>query len=180
MKLFNVNAVLLLFVPLFLLSSAVLATGSKKRGGDITQKSNSNDETDEEITREDIENAFEQLRELRALRDTLLKSVPTSESLMTEKISNHRKDETDNKAEADSKENFDNLGTKNVWMKTMIAQSKNMNFLNLDGGQSDSEDTDTLENYDKLTDEVIQEPLSPEQEKGKLANHRVNCHVYNF
>lgn len=168
----NEGAVFLLFLT-FLLSLALCAeleNGSKKRG-DITQKSNSNEETEEEVAVEDMESAFEQLRQFAALRDSIIKMVPTSDPIY-EKITKQvdgkeAESKTENQA---SKETLESPGTKNVWMKTMIAETKDTDPLVISGGQFDNEDIESWENqelYDKLLEEEVQEPLSPEQQTGK-------------
>lgn len=166
----NGGVVFLLLLALCLLSTAELETGPKKRG-DITQKSNSNEETEEEVAIEDMENAFEQLRELSALRDTILKLVPASDPIYKE-ISKQtgRKDDGEGKTEAASKETVENPGTKNVWMKTMIAQTKDTDSLVLNERPLDEEDMESWEAqelYETLEEEV-QEPLSMEQQAGTL------------
>lgn len=151
----------LLLLALCLLSTAELETGPKKRG-DITQKSNSNEETEEEVAIEDMESAFEQLRELSALRDTILKLVPASET--------GRKEDGEGKTEAVSKETVENPGTRNVWMKTMIAQTKDTDSLVINERPLDEEDMESWEAqelYETLEEEV-QEPLSMEQQAGML------------
>lgn len=166
----NVGAlILLLFLTSCLRSIAESVT---KKRGDITQKSNSNEETEEDVTNEDIDNAFEQLRELRQLRETILKLVPASDSLINEKVSKHKKEDAESKVDSVSKETLENSGTRNVWMKTMIAQTKDIDPLDINSKQLDEEDMEAWENheqYDTLEEEV-QEPLSPEQQAGKLLN----------
>lgn len=162
----------LLLLPLFLHGGAAaeLEGGSKKRG-DITQKSNTNEETEEEVTIEDMENAFEQLRELSALRDTILKLVPTSDPIY-EKISKQtgRKEDGEGKTEAAGKENLENSGTRNVWMKTMIAQTKDADSLVMNERPLDEEDMESWEAQELLNtlEEEVQEPLSMEQQAGTL------------
>lgn len=166
----NVDALLLLlFLALFLRSNAELESTAKKRG-DITQKSNSNEETEEDVTNEDMENAFEQLRELRALRETILKLVPSSESLMNEKVNKHRKEDTEGKVDSVSKETLESPGTRNVWMKTMIAQTKDMDSVDINSKQLDEEDMEAWENHEQYEalEEEVQEPLTLEQQAGKL------------
>ncbi|EZA53681.1 hypothetical protein DMN91_007770 [Ooceraea biroi] len=163
----NGGVVFLLFLASLLLCTAELESGSKKRG-DITQKSNSNEETEEEVAVEDMENAFEQLRELSALRDTILKLVPASDPTY-DKISKQtgRKDEAESKTtETASKEPLESPGTRNVWTKTMIAETKEMDPLDISGRQLDDDDTEPWEEQElyKLLEEDIQELLTPEQE----------------
>ncbi|XP_014478106.1 PREDICTED: protein sel-1 homolog 1 isoform X2 [Dinoponera quadriceps] len=157
---------LLLLVCSCLRANAELEGAAKKRG-DIAQKSNSNEETEEDVTNEDMENAFEQLRELRALRETILKLVPASDSLMNEKVSKHRKEEAEGKVDSVSKESLESSGTRNVWMKTMIAQTKDIDPMDINSKQLDEEDMEAWENheqYESTLEEEVQEPLSPEQQ----------------
>lgn len=166
----NRAVVFLLLSALLLLCAAELENGSKKRG-DITQKSNSNEETEEEVAIEDMENAFEQLRELSALRDTIMKLVPTSSDPIYDKISKQtgRKEDGESKTETASKETLENPGTRNVWMKTMIAQTKETDSLVINERPLDEEDMEsweTQELYETLEEEV-QEPLSMEQQAGR-------------
>lgn len=164
--------ILLLFLASCSRFNAELESDTKKRG-DITQKSNSNEETEEDVTNEDMENAFEQLRELRALRETILKLVPASDTLMNEKVSKHRKEDAENKVDSVSKEEtLENSGTRNVWMKTMIAQTKDVDPLDINSKQLDEEDMEAWENHEQYEslEEEIQEPLSPAQQAGKLQN----------
>ncbi|XP_071558269.1 protein sel-1 homolog 1 isoform X2 [Temnothorax nylanderi] len=167
----NGGVVFLLLLALFRLSTAELETGSKKRD-DITQKSNSNEETEEEVAIEDMENAFEQLRELSALRDRILKLVPASDpiyekiSKQTARTASGRKEYGEGKTEAASKETLENPGTRNVWMKTMIAQTKDTDSLVINERPLDEEDMESWEAqelYDTLEEEV-QEPMSLEQQ----------------
>lgn len=165
----NRAVVFLLLLALFLLSSTAELESSSKKRGDITQKSNSNEETEEEVAIEDMENAFEQLRELSALRDTILKLVPASDPIY-EKIGKQagRKEDGEAKAESASKEPLENPGTRNVWMKTMIAQTKDTDTLVINERPLDEEDMESWEAqelYDTLEEE-IQEPLSVEQQAG--------------
>lgn len=158
----------LLLLALFLLTAAELESGSKKRG-DITQKSNGNEETEEEVAIEDMESTFEQLRELSTLRDTILKLVPAFDPIY-EKISKqtNRKEEGEGKTETVSKEPLENPGTRNVWMKTMIAQTKDTDSIVINERPLDEEDMEsweTQELYNTLEEEV-QEPLSVEQQAG--------------
>ncbi|XP_072756107.1 protein sel-1 homolog 1 [Anoplolepis gracilipes] len=164
----NGGAVFLLFLGLSLALCAESESGSKKRG-DITQKSNSNEETEDEIYAvEDVEDAFDQLRELSALRDTILKLVPASDPIY-EKISKQvGKKDAESKTESPSKDTFkeENSGTRNVWMKTMIAETKETDPLVISKRQLDDEDMESWENQElfDMLEEEIQEPLSPEQQ----------------
>lgn len=156
----------LLLLASVLLCTAELEGGTKKRG-DITQKSNSNEESEEEVAVDDMENAFEQLRELSALHDTILKLVPASDPTY-DKISKqvNRKDETENKPETASKEPLESPATRNVWTKTMIAETKEMDPLDMSSRQLDDEDMEAWEEHEmyKMLEEEIQEPLTPAQE----------------
>jgi len=165
--------VFLLLLALFLLSTA--ENDSKKRG-DITQKSNTNEETEEEVVIEDMENAFEQLRELSALRDTIMKLVPTSDPIYEKQTG--RKEEEEGKTETTSKETLENPGTRNVWMKTMIAQTKDTDSLVINERSLDEEDVESWDErhqelYETL-EEDVQEPLSMEQQAG-ISNLNTLC-----
>jgi len=170
----NGSVVFLLLLALFLLSTA--ENDSKKRG-DITQKSNTNEETEEEVAIEDMENAFEQLRELSALRDTIMKLVPTSDPIY-EKMSKQtgRKEEEESKTETTSKETLENPGTRNVWMKTMIAQTKDTDSLVINERSLDEEDMESWEAQElyETLEEDVQEPLSMEQQAG-MSNLNALC-----
>lgn len=163
----NEGAAFLLFLALSLALCAELENGSKKRG-DITQKSNSNEETDEEVAVEDLENAFEHIRELTALRDTIMKMVPTSDPIY-EKISKQvGRKEAESKTESQAKETLENPGTR-IWMKTMIAETKDTDSMVIGRRQFDNEDVESWDNQelDILLEEEVQEPLSPEQQAGR-------------
>jgi len=167
----HVVCLLLLFLAsLLLCTEAELDGGSKKRG-DITRKSNTNEESEEEVPVEDMENAFEQLRELSALRDTILKLVPASDYDKISKQAAKKDEGTDEgKTEVAAKEPLDNPGTRNVWTKTMIAETKDMDPLDMSTRQLDDDDMESWEEHElyKLLDEDIQEPLTPEQEAGRF------------
>lgn len=173
----NGGAAFLLFLVLSLALCAELESGSKKRG-DITQKSNSNEETDEEVA-EDLETAFEQIRELTALRDTIMKMVPTSDPLY-EKINKQvGRKEAESKTESQaSKETLESPGPRSVWMKTMIAETKDTDPLVI-GRQLDNEDIESWDNRELLerllNEEEVQEPLSPEQQTGRSKAKCVAC-----
>lgn len=164
----NGSAVFLLFLALSLALCAESERGTKKRG-DLAQKSNSNEETEEEVAAEDMESAFEQLRELSALRDTILKLVPATDPIY-EKISKQGggKD-AESKTESPSKETLESPGTRSVWMKTMIAETKDTESVLLSGRQLDDEDMESWENQElfEMLEEEIQEPLSAEQQAGE-------------
>lgn len=166
----GVAFLLLLLLALCRPSTAELEGSGTKKRGDITQKSNGNEETEEEVAIEDMETGFEQLRELSALRDTILKLVPASDPIY-DKISKQtgsRKEDGEGKAETSGKETMESSATRNVWMKTMIAQTKDTDTLVLNERPLDEEDLDSWEAqelYETLEDEV-QEPLSKEQQAG--------------
>ncbi|KAL0126931.1 hypothetical protein PUN28_005336 [Cardiocondyla obscurior] len=164
----NGSLVFLLLPALLVLGNAEVETGSKKRG-DVTQKSNNNEETEEEVAIEDMESAFEQLRELSALRETIMKLVPASDPIYEKIVGKQpgKKEDGEGKAETTSKDTLDNPGTRNVWMKTMIAQTKDLDSLVLSERPSDNEEDmeswEAQELFDTLENEV-QEPLSAEQQ----------------
>ncbi|XP_020294405.1 protein sel-1 homolog 1 [Pseudomyrmex gracilis] len=159
----NRGVVLLLFLAFFLSCTAELGSGAKKRG-DITQKSNSNEETEkeEDITVEEIENTFEQLRELGALHDTILKLAIADP--IHEKIGKQisKKDGAESKTETTSKETLDNSAVKNVW--SMISQAKDIEPLDIRGRHLDEEDIESWDEDVYELEEEIQEPLSPEEQ----------------
>jgi hypothetical protein len=165
----NGGVVFLLFLASLLLCTAELESDSKKRG-DITQKSNSNEETEEETAVEELENAFEQLRELSALRDTIMKLVPTSDKISKQPGKKDETDEADEAELAGKEQPLENPGTRNVWTKTMIAETKEVDPLDMNARQLDDDDMESWEEHElyRLLEEEIQEPLTPEQEAGRF------------
>lgn len=150
------------------------ATGKKR--GDITQKSqNNNDEPstekEEDITVEEIESTFEQLRELGALHDTILKLAiadPLHEKI-GKQIGKKQDNGADGKTEtaAGSKETLDSTTVKNMW--SVISQAKDMEPLDISGRrQLDEEDMEFWDHVTHETEEEIQEPLSPEEQAGEI------------
>lgn len=166
---FNRSVALLLFLAFFLSCTAELGSGAKKRG-DITQKSNSNEETEkeEDITVEEIESTFEQLRELGALHDTILKLAIADP--IHEKISKQigKKDGAEGKTETTNKETLESSAVKNVW--SMISQAKDIEPLDISGRHLDEEDIESWDQDVYELEEEIQEPLSPEEQAGKIGD----------
>lgn len=122
-------------------------------------------DTSEEETEEDVsleENAFEHLQELKALHDTILKIVPASEPYLNDKIIK-QKEETENEL----KTKDENSVMKNVWMKAMIAQTKNIDLPN-NNLRIEEEDSEVWNDEEQLEafNEETQEPLTPEQQEG--------------
>lgn len=123
-------------------------------------------DTSEEETEEDVsleENAFEHLQELKALHDTILKIVPASEPYhLNDKITK-QKEETEN----EPKTKDENPVMKNVWMKAMIAQTKNIDLPN-NNLRIEEEDSEVWNDEEQLElfNEETQEPLTPEQQEG--------------
>ena len=144
-----------LILLLLIMSAASESVVSKKRSD------TSEEEAEEDVSLE--ENAFEHLQELKALHDTILKIVPASEpSYLDDKITK-RKEETEN----DPKTKDESPVMRNVWMKTMIAQTKNIDLpnSNLRIEEEDNEVWNEEEQLEPLSEE-IQEPLTPEQQEG--------------
>ncbi|KAK9303289.1 hypothetical protein QLX08_005047 [Tetragonisca angustula] len=146
-----------LILLLLIMSAASESVVSKKRSD------TSEEEAEEDVSLE--ENAFEHLQELKALHDTILKIVPASEpSYLDDKITK-RKEETEN----DPKTKDESPVMRNVWMKTMIAQTKNIDLpnSNLRIEEEDNEVWNEEEQLEPLSEE-IQEPLTPEQQEAEL------------
>ncbi|KOC64305.1 Protein sel-1 like protein 1 [Habropoda laboriosa] len=125
----------------------------------------SEEEAEEDVKLE--ENAFERLQELKALHDTILKIVPASEPYLNNKITK-RKEEVEN--EPKTKEESPVM--RNFWMKTMIAQTKNIDLPNSnlrieveDTEERTQEDTEE-EQLEPLTEET-QEPLTVAQQEAE-------------
>lgn len=125
-------------------------------------------DTSEEETEEDVsleENAFEHLQELKALHDTILKIVPASEPYhLNDKITK-QKEETEN----EPKTKNENPVMKNVWMKAMIAQTKNIDLPN-NNLRIEEEDSEVWNDEEQLEafNEETQEPLTPEQQEAEM------------
>ncbi|KAF3421600.1 hypothetical protein E2986_07120 [Frieseomelitta varia] len=146
-----------LILLLLIMSAASESVVSKKRSD------TSEEEAEEDVSLE--ENAFEHLQELKALHDTILKIVPASEpSYLDDKITK-RKEETEN----DPKTKDESPVMRNVWMKTMIAQTKNIDLpnSNLRIEEEDNEIWNEEEQFEPLSEET-QEPLTPEQQEAEL------------
>lgn len=156
------QSVLLFLLALVMFSIAETENGAKKRS-DITQKSNSKEET-EDKTVEDVENVFEHLHELKALRESILKFVP--DALLNEKIPKQIKEESESEPEEPVENTLRNA---ELWMKTMISQSKDMDLMDTNMQSIEDEDLTSWvdeEQYEN-SEEEVREPLTPEQEEGK-------------
>ncbi|CAD1475233.1 unnamed protein product, partial [Heterotrigona itama] len=146
-----------LILLLLVMSAASESVVSKKRSD------TSEEEAEEDVSLE--ENAFEHLQELKALHDTILKIVPASEpSYLDDKITK-RKEETEN----DPKTKDESPVMRNVWMKTMMAQTKNIDLpnSNLRIEEEDNEVWNEEEQFEPLSEET-QEPLTPKQQEAEL------------
>ncbi|KAL2730074.1 protein sel-1 1 [Vespula maculifrons] len=152
------QSVLLFLLALVMFSIAETENGEKKRS-DITQKSNSKEET-EDKTVEDVENVFEHLHELKALRESILKFVP--DALLNEKIPKQIKEESESEPEEPVENTLRNA---ELWMKTMISQSKDMDLMDTNMQSIEDEDLTSWvdeEQYEN-SEEEVKEPLTPEQ-----------------
>ncbi|XP_035733239.1 protein sel-1 homolog 1-like [Vespa mandarinia] len=156
------QSVLLFLFALVMFSIAETENGAKKRS-DITRKTNSKEET-EDKTVEDVENVFEHLHELKALHESILKFVP--DALLNEKIPKQIKEES----ESESEEPVENtLRNGELWMKTMISQSKDMDLMNTNMQSIEDEDLTSWvdeEQYEN-SEEEVREPLTPEQQEAE-------------
>ncbi|XP_076220744.1 protein sel-1 homolog 1-like [Nomia melanderi] len=125
------------------------------------QSETSDEEAEEDVSLEEYE--FEQLRELEALHNTILKMVPSNEPYLTEKITK-KKEEVD--SEPKSKEEGSTMT--NVWMKAMMAHIKNIDLSNINF-KLEKEDTETWTEEEQLEplSEETQEPLSPMQQEAE-------------
>ncbi|KAF7401284.1 hypothetical protein HZH68_007104 [Vespula germanica] len=164
------QSVLLFLLALVMFSIAETENGAKKRN-DITQKSNSKEET-EDKTVEDVENVFEHLHELKALRESILKFVP--DALLNEKIPKQIKEESESEPEEPVENTLRNA---ELWMKTMISQSKDMDLMDTNMQSIEDEDLTSWvdeEQYEN-SEEEVKEPLTPEQEEAQqLFNNAQN------
>ncbi|XP_060829737.1 protein sel-1 homolog 1 [Bombus pascuorum] len=145
-----------LILLLLVMSAASESDVSKKRSD------TSEEEAEEDVSLE--ENAFEHLQELKALHDSILKIVPANEPYLNDKITK-RKEGTEN--EPNTRDESPVM--KNVWMKTMIAQTKNIDLPNnnLRIEEEDNEKWGEEEQLEPLNDEP-QEPLTQEQQEAEL------------
>ncbi|KAF7398575.1 hypothetical protein HZH66_006472 [Vespula vulgaris] len=164
------QSVLLFLLALVMFSIAETENGAKKRS-DITQKSNSKEET-EDKTVEDVENVFEHLHELKALRESILKFVP--DALLNEKIPKQIKEESESEPEEPVENTLRNA---ELWMKTMISQSKDIDLMDTNMQSIEDEDLTSWvdeEQYEN-SEEEVREPLTPEQEEAQqLFNNAQN------
>lgn len=124
------------------------------------QSESSDEEAEEDVGLE--ENAFEQLRELKALHDTILKMVvPASETYLNDKITK-RKEEVESELKVIDEKTI----MKNLWMKAMMQVQKNRDLPsnNLRVEVVDTEVWNEEEQLEPLNEEA-QEPLTPEQQE---------------
>ncbi|KAG7202762.1 hypothetical protein KM043_009931 [Ampulex compressa] len=159
------QAIILLSLALVILTTAELENGLKNRG-DITQKSNSNEETEDEG--EDFETAFDKLHELKVLRDTILKLVPTSDRYLNEKIIKQRKEKAESNAETNIEESAVNAAM-NAWLKTTMTHTKEVDYLNTNSRPMEEEDLESWGQDDQheMLDEEVQEVLTPKQQEAE-------------
>ncbi|KAK2587376.1 hypothetical protein KPH14_003093 [Odynerus spinipes] len=160
------QSVLLFLLALVMFSIADTENGAKKRG-DITQKSNSNEEAEDEVATEELENTFEELRELKAFHDSMLKLVP--DHFLNDKIPLQIKEESESESDTTAKESAKIIALKEaeLWMK-MISESKDMDSLDTNMQSMDEDLASWVEDeqYENSKEEV-QEPLTPEQQEAE-------------
>lgn len=167
------QCVILFLLPLVMFSIAETENGAKKRD-DITQKSNSEEETEDKIV-EDVENVLERLHELKALHESILKFIP--DAFLNEKIPKQLKEES----ESESEEPAENtLKDGELWMKTMISQSKAIDVMNTNMQSVEDEDLTSWVDQEQYqnSEEEVKEPLTPEQQEGKgklYINYYILC-----
>lgn len=147
----------ILLVLFFVVAKGDVQDGAKT---EVNQKSSdsNNEESEEQVAMEDLENAFEQLRELKALRDTLMKLVPTGDSLLSEKLSKEflsgdKKDETE-------KGEDDILGEDKETSKSWIKSEQS--------SEDDKKEDDEESGWENVEQDRVEEtvPLTPEQQEG--------------
>ena len=120
---------------------------------------------------EDAENAFEQLRELKALRDTILKLEP----FLGEKLQRQKKGEGEDDGESSEKEKSQEPPItmdwtqdpvlRNAWMKAMLAHAKDPDTQVSESKSSEEEELEAWNEEEQV--EEVQEPLTPEQQEGE-------------
>lgn len=159
------QSVLLFLLALVMFSIADTENEEKKRG-DITQKSNSNEQIEEEAMLEDLENVIQQLRELKALEESMLKLVP--DHFLNEKISKQNKEESESESDNAFKELQINTGLKEaqLWLDKM-SRFKDTNVQSVeDEDLAFWADLEQHEQYENSEAE-IREPLTPEQQEAE-------------
>ncbi|XP_046480220.1 protein sel-1 homolog 1 [Neodiprion pinetum] len=184
------KGLLVLLLLLVMFSEAELDEGLKKRediGG--SKKSGTSDDHDEEIVEEEMENAFEQLREIKALRDTILKLVPASNPFLRDVVDKQRKGDSQDQDEDDDDDvasyTVVRSGSKDpeiIRMEEMIAYAKQWKLEkkrerkrreqeSRDRNLDDDIGIDSLEENDvsiaDVPDEEIIVPLTPEQQEAE-------------
>ncbi|XP_066586847.1 protein sel-1 homolog 1-like [Prorops nasuta] len=144
----STKSVFLTVLVLVMLTKAELNSEFKKRR-DINKKSNSNEETEDEVAAEYLENAFEQLRDLRALRDTILKLVPVTDPFFNEKVNKKGKDKSGGEPDSEVKEIVDDPVLTYMW--------------------SDDDEIESWSEEDQMinAEDSIKEPLTPEQQEAE-------------
>ncbi|CAL7941971.1 unnamed protein product [Xylocopa violacea] len=143
-----------LIILLLVMSVASEPEVSKKRSD------TSDEEAEEDVSLE--ENAFEHLQELKALHDTILKIVPASEPYPNDKITKRKE-----KAENEPKPKEESPAMRNVWMKAMIAQTKNLDVPNSNLKIEEEDIKAWSERQLEWLSEVVGEPLTPAQREAE-------------
>lgn len=180
------KGLLVLLLVLVMFSDAELDDENSKNREDVGQKSNTGEtDNEEEIADDDLETAFEQLREIRALRDTIFKLVPASNPFLRDSsIGKQRKGDSHNNEDEDdvdeeddedviSKEAALDADATNSWMKAVIAHTKEFkaseeNERSLSDGIAAEFWAENEETVADIQDEEIVEPLTPEQQEGSV------------
>ena len=127
----------------------------------------------QQVEVQDLENAFEQLRELKALRDTILKLEP----FLGEKLPKQQKgdgEENDETSETEvSQESPARMdwtqdpAMRNAWMKAMLAHAKGSDKLELELKSIEDDDLEAWNGEEEqIQEEQVEEPLTPEQQEG--------------
>lgn len=143
-------------VLLFLVMSVSSQSEVSKKQSDT-----SDEEAEEDVSLEEI--VFERLQAIKALQETILKMVPASELYPNDKIAKKKEE-----AENEPKTKEESSAMRNVWMKAMITQIKNIDLPNnnLRIEEDDAEVWSEEEQLEPLNEET-EEPLNPEQQEAE-------------
>lgn len=158
--------IIILLFALVMLSNAELEDGLKERD-DITQKSKSDEESEDEIIESDLESVFEQQRQLKELHDTVLKFVPALDPFLNDKVAKQQNADSQDDVETLSKKTAQDLAMRNVWTNAVIAHSIAMDAKeqNVPTSEEDGLESWSESGLDNDFEEEIQEPLTPQQQE---------------